>query len=160
MRKRSRRRFLQIAGTATIAGLAGCSSGKDQDEGKQKVPNEPNYRGWFDGVSNYSGTIDLRGQEAVDVSVGAQGNNGYFAFGPAAVAVSPGTTVTWKWTGKGGAHDVVAEQGRFDSGDPIDSETKTFEHTFSDPAVYKYFCTPHRNLGMRGAVFVALGQPE
>jgi len=88
--------------------------------------------------------------------VGAEGGIGYFNFGPPAIAVSPGTDVVWKWTGRGGAHNVVADQGRFDSGDPVDAADQTFTHTFEDPAAYRYLCDPHRSPGLRGTVFVAL----
>jgi halocyanin-like protein len=158
-RRRTLRRLGTVAAVGGVAALAGCQSGQDPDEGRPRVPNEPNYRDWFDGVGNYSGTIDARGEEAVTVTVGAQGNNGYFAFGPAAIAVSTGTTVTWEWTGRGGDHNVVSEQGAFDSGDAIDSDEETFSTTLENPAVYRYVCEPHRSVGMRGAVFVALGQP-
>ena len=163
MQTTSRRTYLKVGGSATLAAmtaLAGCSDGKDADEDKARVPNEPDYRGWFEGVSNYDGTIDQRDRDEVTVTVGAQGNNGYYTFGPAAVAVSAETTVTWEWSGRGGAHNVVAEQGSFDSGNPVDEDGNTFTDTFDSPAVYKYVCEPHRSLGMRGAVFVALGQSE
>lgn len=153
-----RRQFLQLSGVAALTTLAGCSNGEDPDEGKPRVSDEPNYRGWFNGVSNYDSTIDARGQSEVTVKVGSQGNNGYFAYAPPAVAVSPGTEVRWEWTGDGGAHDVSAEQGAFDSGEPVRNPESPFTYTFDSPAIYKYFCTPHRTLGMRGAVFVALGQ--
>lgn len=90
------------------------------------------------------------------VRVGVSGDMGYYKFGPAAVAVSPGTVVTWEWTGRGGEHDVAALEGSFDSGDPVRAAGTTFDRTFDAPAVYRYYCTPHRSLGMRGAVFVAL----
>lgn len=134
--------------------MAGCQ--QKPRERCPTIPEEPNYRGWFDGVSNYDGTCDLRQRESVTVAVGVEGNIDYFKFGPPAVAVSPGTEVTWQWTGRGGAHNVVAEQGAFDSGKPVASEDKTFSYTFDAPAVYTYFCEPHRSSGMRGAVFVAL----
>lgn len=157
MRRATRRRVLWASATATVSALAGCSSGEDEDSDRPTVPNEPNYRGWFDGVSNYVGTVDARNADTVTVNVGVQGNSGYFAFGPAAVAVSPGTTVSWEWTGKGGAHNVVAERGGFGSGDAVRSR-EPFTRGFDAPATYPYYCTPHRNLGMRGAIFVALGE--
>ena len=160
----TRRDFVKLAGTAALVGstgLAGCISngnlgGVDADADAPRVEVEPNYRGWFDGVSNYRGTLDLRGREEVRVRVGAKGSLGHFKFDPPAIAVSPGTTVVWEWTGKGGAHDVVAENGSFDSGALTSRAGATFEHAFESPAIYKYYCTPHRGMGMKGAVFVAL----
>lgn len=158
----TRREYLKLVGTATLVGstgLSGCIStgnvgGVDPDTPMVEV--EPNYRGWFDDVSNYRGTHDLRGREEVRVRVGSKGNLGYYKFDPPAVAVSPGTTVVWEWTGKGGPHNVVAEKGAFDSGDPVETAGTTFEHTFESPAVYRYSCEPHEGMGMKGAVFVAL----
>lgn len=137
--------------------LAGCSDGRAADGGKARVPIEPDYKGWFDGVSNYDRTFDLRGQDRVTIRVGAEGNMGAFAFDPAAVAVSPGTTVVWEWTGKGGMHNVVARSGVLDSGALVRDRGHAFEHTFDEPGVYPYVCEPHAEMGMRGAIFVALG---
>jgi len=67
-------------------------------------------------------------------------------FGPAAVQIEPGQTVTWTWTGQED-HNVV--------GDGIESPTQstgTFAHTFTDPGVYDYECTLH--FFMRGEVIV------
>lgn len=142
---------------ATAVGLAGCI-GRAAEPPTECVAlaNEPDYKGWFDGVDNYDGTCDMRGQEPVTVTVGAKGNHAHWGFSPAAVAITPGTTVVWEWTGKGGAHDVASEKGVFASGEPIDEAGHTFEHTFDSPGVYKYYCTLHEAMGMKGAVFVAL----
>lgn len=157
----TRRQFLATAAVAAGGVLAGCfgGDGGDGDDGVTYVPNEPNYRGWFEGVSNYKGTVEARGQSTVTIDVGVQGNNGFYKYGPAAIAVSPGTEIVWEWTGKGGTHNVVAEGGSFDSGELINEAGHTFTHTLESPAVYRYVCEPHRSLGMKGAVFVALDQP-
>jgi len=103
-------------------------------------------------ANNYDGTItDATGRSEVSVAVGA--GDGY-AFGPAAVRVDAGTTVVWEWTGGGGLHNVVAEDGAFDSGDPVSGRDATFEHTFGDSGTYLYYCNPHKALGMKGAVVV------
>lgn len=148
---------------AAAVGLAGCTGRATETTRATEattecvaLPSEPNYKGWFDGVENYHHTCDMRGQERVTVTVGANGNDAHWAFEPAAVAVTPGTTVVWEWTGKAGAHDVVSEKGTFESGDPTDEAGTTFEHTFDSPGIYKYVCTPHEAMGMKGAVFVAL----
>lgn len=54
-------------------------------------------------------------------------------------------------------HNVVARTGVFDSGDLVKELGHTLEHTFADPGLYYYDCEPHESMGMRGAVFVALG---
>lgn len=159
----TRRDFLKAAGIVAVvgaAGLAGCTGGATtrQPSGPE-LPNEPNYKGWFDNTSNYDHTRDMRGQDTVTIQVGTEGNMGEYGFGPAAVAVSPHTTVTWEWTGGGGDHNVVADQGTFNSGPPVADAGTTFQFTFDRPGVYKYVCEPHEMMGMKGAVFVALGQP-
>ena len=155
----TRRNFLQTTGLAGVLALAGCIASGKPRQGK-KLDVEPSYGGWFDGVSNYDGTDDFRGRTDVTVDVGAKGSLGYYKFSPAAIAVSPGTTVTWRWTGKGGSHDVRAESGAFRSGDLAAETGHTFSHTFDSPGVFKYYCTPHKSMGMRGAVFVALDEPQ
>ncbi|WP_232688835.1 halocyanin domain-containing protein [Halobacterium zhouii] len=117
----------------------------------------PDYGGWFDGVSNFKGTADYTGQSEVTVWVGAQGNGGYFAFSPPAIRVDPGATVTWTWTGEGGSHNVVAQDDAYRS-ELSSEEGHTFTHTFEGSgdgvSISKYFCVPHRSLGMKGAVVV------
>ncbi|WP_049982146.1 halocyanin domain-containing protein [Halorubrum sp. BV1] len=112
------------------------------------------YDGWLDDVPNYDGTHDYRGQDEVTVTVGA--GNG-LVFGPAAILIDPGTTVVWEWSGQGGAHNVVADDETFDSGEPVNEEGYTFEHTFEDVSegdTFNYLCVPHEAVGMKGAVAV------
>ena len=106
-------------------------------------------------ATGYDGSIaDETGSGSVEIAVGA-GENGY-AFDPAAVRVSPGTTITWAWTGEGGAHNVVSKgDGPLDSGEPAMGESVTYEATLDSPGVYRYYCNPHQSLGMKGAVVVA-----
>ncbi|MFB6222193.1 MAG: halocyanin domain-containing protein, partial [Haloarcula sp.] len=134
-------------------GGSGGGSGSGEQQGP---PKNPDYGGWFDNVSNYDGTtVDKTGSDSVEISVGAQGNNGAFAFDPPAVRVTPGTEVTWAWTGEGGGHNVVSDgDGPLDSGDPVSEGGTTYSHTFEEMGVYKYVCTPHKSLGMKGAVVV------
>lgn len=157
----NRREFVKVqAGLVLVGGaaLAGCTGDGEDDEGVTYVPNEPSYGGWFDGVSNYKGTVEARGQSEVTVRVGVQGNSGYYKYGPAAVAVSPETSITWEWTGRGGTHNVRERTGAFDSCRLVNDEGHTYRHTLEDPGVYKYVCDPHVSMGMKGAVFVALGE--
>jgi len=106
-------------------------------------------------VGNYDGTVaDMTGQDEIAVDVGAEGNGGGFAFAPPAVRVDAGTTVVWEWTGEGGLHNVVAEDGTFDSGEPVADPDAIFEFTLSESGTYLYFCEPHKSLGMKGGVVV------
>jgi len=108
---------------------------------------------WFSNVDNYDSVADETGSDQVTVSVGAQGNGGAFAYDPPAIRISTGTTVVWEWTGQGAQHNVAAEGGAFES-ELNAEEGFTFEHTFSSSGTYRYACTPHRTLGMKGAVIV------
>ena len=158
-----RRDFLRSASAISVGGLAalaGCSNGGSDNNGDGTyVPQEPNYQGWFENVSNYKGTVEARGQSEFRITVGAKGSNGFYYYGPPAVAVSPDTTVTWEWNGKGGTHNVVSTSGAFTSGQLVDDKGHTFTTELANPGVYRYFCSPHQSLGMKGVVFVSLGQP-
>ncbi|RLM56632.1 halocyanin domain-containing protein [Halobellus sp. Atlit-31R] len=143
-----RRAFLRR--TATGVGAAATLALSADSAAAQ---SEPDYGGWFDGVDNFDGTYDYTGQSEVTVSVGSEANGGYYGFNAAAIRVDPGTTVVWKWTGKGNSHNVIAEDGTFES-DLYAAAGETFEHTFESEGTYKYYCQPHRALGMLGAVVV------
>jgi len=105
-------------------------------------------------ANGYDGSIeDMTDSDNPTVQVGS-GEQGY-GFSPAAIRVSTGTTVTWEWTGQGGGHNVVAEDGTFTSGeDYVSEEGHTYEYTFEESGNYTYYCTPHQGLGMLGAVVV------
>ncbi|MWV65019.1 halocyanin domain-containing protein [Halorubrum sp. JWXQ-INN 858] len=128
MAEPTRREFVSSTGTLAVVALAGCAD----DDGADGDPE------------------DLTGEDAVDVVVGA--GNG-LEFAPADVVVEPGTTVVWEWTGNGGGHDVVEVDGAFES-DLVDEAGYTFEHTFDEPGLYEYVCTPHQTSGMTGTVDV------
>lgn len=104
-------------------------------------------------------TADASGLDEVIVDVGA-GRQGY-RFNPAAIYIEPGQTITWRWTGAGGAHNVLGEGDFINSPDVheaqlIGEEGFTYELTFeeSDTGVYQYYCNPHKTLGMLGVVVV------
>jgi halocyanin-like protein len=166
----TRRSVVLSTGTLALTALAGCSGssggsggdGSESDGGGGTGPetesddgggSTANFDGWMEDVGNYDGVVDETGSDGVTVAVGAEGNGGAYAFDPAAVRVSSGTTVVWEWTGQGSQHNVVAEGGGFES-EYAAEEGFTFEHTFSESGTYKYVCTPHRTLGMKGAVVV------
>lgn len=139
-RRRLLRGSLAVAATAAVATPAAAQ-------------NDP-YDGWFDEVPNYEGTVDYSGEDTVEILVGT-GDQGLY-FDPPAVQVDPGTTVIWEWTGEGGEHNVVEEDGVFESERTAEAG-HTFEHTFEEEnegEVFRYICTPHEALGMLGAVAV------
>ncbi|GAB7008247.1 halocyanin domain-containing protein [Halorubrum trueperi] len=132
-------------------GSDGGSGGDGSDGSDQEfLSEEPNYDGWFEGVGNYEATVDMTDADEVTVEVGA--GNG-LSFGPAAVAISSGTTVVWEWTGEGGDHNVSASEGEFES-ETVGEAGHTFEHAFEESGTYTYVCTPHEATGMKGAVHV------
>jgi amicyanin len=72
-----------------------------------------------------------------------------FAFTPAEITVSPGTTLTWE-NRDDIPHNVVATDKSFRS-KVMDTEQK-FSFTFGTPGVYEYFCALHPH--MKGKVIV------
>jgi plastocyanin len=82
--------------------------------------------------------------------------NGARTLGPAAfvpnpVTVSVGTTVTWSNTDTASTnHDVVADNGAFDSG--LFGNGKTFSFTFQSRGTFTYHCSIHA--GMVATVMV------
>ncbi len=152
-----RRSVLRAAGVLSMGALAGCTGGNGGGGGGEpeyetvSEEEEPDYGGWFDATGNYAGTAEFRGESEVTVTVGA-GRRGR-SVSPAAIMVDPGTTVVWEWTGAGGGHNVVAENGTYES--PIEvEEGYTFKRTFEESGTSLYTCIPHDAQGMRGAVAV------
>lgn len=170
-----RRTFLKTAVAVSFAGplLAGCTSSRTSNSGDGSSATgsngtpatsssagsgstnsgAPAFGGWLDNTANYDSVADKTGARKVTVEVGTEGNNGPYAFGPPAIRIGTGTTITWEWTGKGGSHNVVAQDGSFES--KLSAEKGyTFEYTFDSSGTYKYLCAPHKTMGMKGAVVV------
>ena len=73
-----------------------------------------------------------------------------FEFGPAAITVNAGDTVTWSNQGPT-PHSATAKDGSFDTG--ILDKGASGSHTFETAGTYSYICTPHPF--MTGTVTVA-----
>lgn len=132
-------------------GTDGRGDGGSPTAGGDGAAATATYDDWLADANNVDGVVDRTGQAEVVVEVGAAGGYG---FAPAAVRVSPGTTVTWTWTGVGGAHNVVHVDEAFRS--EFSSERGyTFSHRFDGPGVFRYVCEPHQMQGMKGLVEVA-----
>ncbi len=142
-----RRELLRAAGGGTAAAATATAAAAGT------ASAQPSFGGWLSDVTNYDSVVDETGAEEVTVEVGVEANGGGFGFGPAAVQVDPGTTVVWEWTGGGGQHNVVAQSGDFES-DLVGDDGFTFEHTFEEKGVTRYYCQPHQSLGMKGVVVV------
>jgi plastocyanin len=63
-----------------------------------------------------------------------------FAFAPATLTVTAGTTVTWK-NEDDSPHRIGDKNGTFKSA-ALDTDD-TFSHTFATPGEYPYICTIH-----------------
>jgi halocyanin-like protein len=149
----TRRAFMRTAGGATVAaGAATATTGTAAAQEEQPV--------WPSGASsgNVGSYQDARGQGEVTVSVGA-GDSG-LAFDPTLLWVDPGTTITFEWTGAGGAHNVQTVEGggpaSLDSGDPVGEEGATYEYevTEEDAGITHYHCVPHTAVGMHAGLAV------
>lgn len=169
----TRRRLLSTTTVAAAGVLAGCgggggdeSGGGGDENGDTTTPTEEETAAetedgaqaavseYLASTSNYDGEIlDETGNETVTVEVGSSANGGNFGFAPAAIRVDSGTTVRWVWTGEGGQHNVVDEDGAYES-ELVADEGHEFEHTFEESGTSLYFCEPHKTLGMKGAVVV------
>ncbi len=173
------RRAYLLGATAAAASLAGCSGdggdgadsdGADSDGGdgggdggddSSATPTvavdggvQEQVDGWLSDASNYDGgVVDRTDESDPTVTVGSRANGGNFGYSPPAIAVSPGTTVTWEWTGKGNQHNVVDDEGLYESR-LVAEAGHTFSYTFESEVVSLYLCTPHRSFGMKGAVVV------
>jgi plastocyanin len=89
----------------------------------------------------------LRAQEKSGASVEVKIDN--FSFGPTALNVAAGTTVTWI-NHDDIPHTVVSTEGVFKS-KVLDTDEK-FSFTFAKPGTYPYFCSIHPK--MTGKVVV------
>src|SRR5262245_12910093 len=103
------------------------------------------------GLAAGRGTKPSAARRAAPAKVTVQVSS--FKFEPKVVTVAPGTTV--QWVNKGGRHTVEADDGSFKSDTLADGAT--FEHTFTKPGTYPYYCTFHGEKGgkdMAGKVIV------
>ena len=148
----SRRAFMRTAGGAAAA--AGAATATAGTAAAQEVAPD-----WPSGAEGNVGSYtDARGQDSVTISVGAGGDG--LAFDPTLVWVDEGTTITWEWTGAGGAHNVQTVDGggpaSLDSGDPVGEEGATYEYETSgeDAGITHYHCVPHTAVGMHGGLAV------
>ncbi|MEO0868206.1 MAG: plastocyanin/azurin family copper-binding protein, partial [Cyanobacteria bacterium J06642_11] len=99
--------------------------------------------------------IVLTGSEVIVT----MGKDGELLYSPEDISISIGDTVVWD--NKSGAHDVVFSTVP----DGVDAEAisdptlatevgPAHSVTFEVSGTYKYYCTPHKELGMFGSVTV------
>ncbi|WP_231185855.1 halocyanin domain-containing protein [Haladaptatus sp. DYF46] len=172
----SRRTYIKASSALLTGGfLAGCTSGEAETEDSKETEDDKETEDgnstsndtatesgsslsddaveYLSDARSYSGDgpEDYTGRTEVEVENGG-GSRGK-AFDPAAIRIDAGTTVVWKWTGRGGKHDVVAVDGSFES-ELVESSSKTFSHTFEETGETLYNCSEHEDKGMKGVVVV------
>ena len=92
------------------------------------------------------------------VQVGSPENR----FGPATVRIKPGDTVTWQYAG-GTSHTVTATTSNWEKNDPVGPPavlSLSTSYLFDAPGTYRYVCTTHESVGMRGTVVVEGTRPR
>lgn len=166
----TRRRVLQsasvVGGAFALAGCLGSAAPVETTAPTESVTETPretetteaepqadtSVEEWLLASNVLGDGADRLFQNEVRVGVGSP--RVPYAFHPTDLRVSPGTTVVWYWTPHGGANNVVALDGSFDSGDPVENAGTTFSHTFDEPGTYRYVSQSHSDCGMRGVVRV------
>lgn len=184
----TRRRMLQLTGSATVLGLAGCSGGQANDGAGESGPTDDDHSDGGDDHDD-SGDDHDDGDEQVDDAGHADEEHGHGSvgdptetaevavnttddgeahFNPHVTRVENGGTLTWVL--ESGAHTATAYHPENDEPqlvpDGADSwasgmlseEGEQFEHTFETEGVYHYYCVPHEGGGMIGSVIV--GEPD
>lgn len=157
----SRRAFL-TGSVGAIALLAGCSESTDGPDDIRGPPEPaqdtpatplPNERSFMADANNYHGYANHTDESTVTVAVGVSGEAFDHAFEPAGLVVSEGTRVVWEWSDGDATHGVTERNGGFES-TVTDESGHTFERTFEDSSIHRYYCPEHRSAGMKGAVLV------
>ena len=149
----NRRDFL--LGASAAAGGAAASGAAAAQEGNTSGGNQSGSN--TTGSGNMTGGNQSSGGGGGSTKTVEVGAGSGTSFGPEEVTIAPGDTVVWEWTGEGGAHNVVAEDGAFNSGSPEEGSGITFEHTFQETGEFPYYCAPHEAVGMVGTVVVQEG---
>lgn len=94
-------------------------------------------------------------QEEVVVTVDSTN----FRFSPSTVTISEGDTVRFFWSGELLAHNAVADDGLFDSGEPSTEVDYSFTFEVGTNGTHTYVCEPHEAMGMVGTVVVEPAPP-
>lgn len=170
-RSSTRRTVLRTATLGGLAAVAGCAStgdgadpaptgtATDESTGTEPTPSETrrtdasDLDAWLAAANVPDPAADRRFDESVVVTAGDA--EVPYAFRPALVEVTPGTTVEWTWARHGGPKNVVAPDGTFDSGAPVLETRRPFRHTFEGVGTYRYVSEPQRDCGLRGVVVVS-----
>jgi plastocyanin len=105
-----------------------------------------------------TGTIEQKAtsQEVTVVTVDSTN----LQFSPSTITISEGDAVRFFWSGELLAHNAVAEEGLFDSGDPSREVDYSFTFEIGTNGTYSYICEPHEAVGMVGTIIVEPAAPS
>lgn len=76
-----------------------------------------------------------------------------FAFSAPTITIDRGKSVRWR-TSTGTFHTVTPDGHQAFAERQLNGAGETFEVRFDTPGRYRYYCMPHRSLGMTGEVVV------
>lgn len=158
VRRNGTRRPGKIALPGNAVAAKGTTPARDRDKLVLECVPPP---GGCPGAAPSTTSTTLPGLAATTVTVGPGGE---LRFDPATVEIRVGDTVRWRFATP--LHNVVSGSGGSANGlfcSPDDSGCasapfapagSTYEHTFSEPGTFPYFCQPHVSVGMTGRVIV------
>lgn len=76
-----------------------------------------------------------------------------FAFTAPTITIDRGKSVRWR-SSTGTFHTVTPDGHQAFAGQQMNASGQTYEVRFDAPGRYRYYCEPHRALGMTGEVVV------
>ena len=91
-------------------------------------------------------------ETANDVIVTVDSTN--LRFNPSEVTLQEGQAIRFVWAGQALAHNAVADDGLFDSGDPERNVDYRFVFEIGTAGSHQFVCEPHESVGMVGTVIV------
>ncbi len=80
-------------------------------------------------------------------------------FSPSTVTITEGDSIRFFWSGELLAHNAVADDGLFDSGEPSREVDYSFIFELGMNGTHKYVCEPHEAMGMVGTIVVEPAPP-
>ena len=81
-------------------------------------------------------------------------------FSPSEVTITEGQAVRFMWAGQALAHNAVADDGLFDSGEPERDVDYRFVFEPGTAGTHTFVCEPHASVGMVGTVTVEAAPVE
>ena len=80
-------------------------------------------------------------------------------FTPSEVTITEGDEVRFFWSGQALAHNAVAVDGSFTTGEPERAVDHTVEFPVGTNGTYDFVCEPHESVGMVGTITVEPAPP-